>query len=506
MIHVTLYNLSVALQTDETKLRELIDTFIHTYYTIKGQSFNGNTGVADKAYFSKLANISVYYLHINQFRHLLHFLRERSFNFKDVIRDDKREYEHAQEDYRVRQGWSLHDYQEPVVDFIVKDPKGSKMISMQTGKGKSLVALYSLAQVKMRMAVVILPAYIDKWLLDIVKTHEATAMDVMIVQGSKALRALIDMAKEGALSSRYFLLSSTTLQQYISGYEANPEESVELYGIHPIELFPLLKVGSLLIDETHQHFHAIFKILIHSNVKLQIGLSATLMSDDSVVTNVHKVVYPQNTVYDAGELDKYTDVYALSYSMPPNLIRSVKTTNYGSNSYSHTAFEQSVAKNPQLLKFYYSLIDNTLIDFYIDKYEAKDKCLIFVSTVNMATLLTKRYSELYPDKIVNRYCEEDPFENILEGEIVVTTVISAGTAIDIPDLRTVIQTVSISSSVANIQTLGRLRKLKDSKDTRFCYLYAENLPKQKQYHYKRLELFSSRVSSHRCYRARASST
>lgn len=504
MIHVTVYNLSVALQTDETKLVELLEVFIHNFYTIKGQSFNGNTGAADKAYFSKLANMNVYYLHINQFRHLLHFLKERNFNLKDLVRDDKRCYEHANEDYEVRDGWTLHDYQKPVVDFIVKDPKGSKMISMQTGKGKSLVALYSLANVKMRMAVVILSGYIPKWQLDIAKTHNAKTEDIMVVQGSKSLKALIHMAKEGTLNCKYFMFSSSTMQQYISGYEANPLGSVETYGIHPIELFPLLKVGSLLVDETHQHFHAVFKILLHSNVKLQIGLSATLISDDSVVSNVHSVVYPKNTVYDAGELDKYADVYALSYYVPPNLFRGIKTTNYGSNSYSHTAFEQSIAKNLLALKFFCSLIDSTLRDFYIDKYEAKDKCLIFVATVNMATLLTKRYTEMYPDKLVNRYCEEDPFENILEGEIVVTTVISAGTAIDIPDLRTVIQTVSISSSVANIQTLGRLRKLKGNKDTRFCYIYAENLPKQKQYHYKRLELFRGRVASHQCFRARAS--
>jgi superfamily II DNA or RNA helicase len=119
----------------------------------------------------------------------------------------------------------------------------------------------------------------------------------------------------------------------------------------------------------------------------------------------------------------------------------------------------------------------------------------------MATYLTERYTQLYPDKVVNRYCEQDPFENLTEADIIVTTVISAGTAVDIPNLRVVVQTVCISSSVANIQTLGRLRKLV-GKDTRFCYLYAENLNKQRQYHQRRLELYSARVANHKCLRAR----
>lgn len=764
MIHVSIYNLSVALQTDERKLIDLIDNFISQFYTVKGQAFNANVGSADKQYVSKLSIQGVYYLHINQFRHLLHFLNHHQYKIDHAVREDKREYPVAEEPYQVREGWKLREEQLPVSSFITEDPKGSKMISLQTGKGKAqpldarvkipggwmtmgaaqvgdlvtakdgtptaitgvfpqgvtatygvvfsdgrrteasgehlwrvlteksrgdgtwlvvttlelklllatpglhnyvdlcdpevgpdvvlpmvpymfgrmvargfqttipevfllashrqrvkllrgiidtrgivhpterfvvyqttnvplreqvqylvrsiggiarfdptdsnlyiyhrsadslfslchkehkddrrcqylkivgvesvgeketqcisiahpdklyvtddfivthntFVALYSLAQVKMRIAIVILPTYIDKWVMDIATIHKATAKDVMVIQGSKSLKGLISMAKEGTLTSKYFIFSSRTLQEYINNYELNPQESVEIYGIHPVDLLPLLQVGSLLVDETHQHFHAIYKILLHSNVKLQVGLSATLMSDDGVVSNVHKVVYPARTIYDAGGLDKYADVYALSYSVPPDFLRSVKTSNYGSKSYSHTAFEQSVTRFIPMLKFYCSLIDNTMRDFYIDKYEAGDKCLIFVATVKMATHLTERYTKMYPDKIVKRYCQEDPFEHIQEGEIIVTTVISAGTAIDIPNLRTVIQTVCISSSVSNIQTLGRLRKLADGKDTRFCYIYAENLVKQRQYHHKRIELFRDRVASHRSFKGRVS--
>ena len=160
-----------------------------------------------------------------------------------------------------------------------------------------------------------------------------------------------------------------------------------------------------------------------------------------------------------------------------------------------------MTKHPQMETFYLKLIEGVLIDFYIDKYEKKDKCLIFVGTVSFAARLTKYIQQKYPDKTVMRYCEEDPFSNLLESDICVSTVISAGTAVDIPDLRVVIQTVSISSTVSNIQNLGRLRDLKE-KDTRFCYLYAENIKKQKTYHYKRKELFFPRCATHSDMRAR----
>ena len=504
MIHVTVYNLSVAVQTDERKLIDIIEDFLKKNYTIKTPAYSGAIQPPDKRFVSKLSKHPVYYLHINQFRHLLYILKEANYDLRELVRVDEREYEIDSGGYTVREGWVLREDQEGISDFITIDPTGTKLVSLQTGKGKTFVALHSLAKVNMRIGVVILPGFIDKWTKDIVTIHEAQAMDVMVIQGSKSIKSIIQMAKEGTLSAKYFIFSSRTMQEYISDYEENTEDHLEVYGIHPVQLFPLLKIGSLLIDETHMQFHAIFKIILHCNVKLQVGLSATLISDDSVVSRVHRIVYPEKTVYDPGELDRYTDVYALGYSVPADLLRQVKTTNYGSKSYSHTAFEQSVMRSPPLKRFYYSLIDNAMKDYYTSQYEAKDKCLIFVATIKMATELTQRYEQLYPEKVVRRYCEDDPFENVNEGEIIVSTVLSAGTAIDISNLRVVVQTVSISSSVSNIQTLGRLRKLKDGKDTRFCYLFADNLPKQKQYHYRRIELFRTRVASHRTFKARAS--
>jgi len=50
---------------------------------------------------------------------------------------------------------------------------------------------------------------------------------------------------------------------------------------------------------------------------------------------------------------------------------------------------------------------------------------------------------------------------MIGAEIVVTTPQSLSTGIDKPNLRVVIQTVSISSEVTNVQSAGRLRDLKD---------------------------------------------
>jgi superfamily II DNA or RNA helicase len=505
MTHITVYHLSVKIEVQNQQLKDAIDRFIQKYYTSKGMAPNPNSLPVDKRFVSKVGK-NAYVMHTNQFIHMLHYFKEVGMDLGEVERTDATDYEVVKHEYEVRSKWVLRDYQIPICEFLVKDPVRSKMVSLGTGLGKTSIALIALAEIGMRIGVCILPTYIEKWVSDIVNIHEAKTTDIMVVSGSKAVRGLIAMARDKELTARYYIFSSRTMQDYITAYEEDPDNCVLTYGSSPFEFFQLVGIGSLLIDETHQHFHAIFKIILYSNIQFQLGLSATLISDDPVVSRVHKIIYTDKQTYTHGEVLKYTDVYALGYYIPDDMIRKVKTTNFGSNSYSHSAFENSMLKNRPHLPFYISLITANLEALYLDRYEKGDKCLIFVGTVKLATLLADLYKKLLPHLVVNRYCEDDKVENLYESDLIISTVISSGTAVDISNLRVVIQTVSISSAPQNIQNLGRLRKLDNDRDTRFGYLFAENIRKQVQYHHRRQELFAPRVASHRNFKAKTTPT
>ena len=505
MTTITVYHLSVKIELQNLQLKEAIDRFIQRFYTSKGMAPNPNTPAVGKQFVSRVGK-NAYVMHTNQFIHLLHHFKELGIDLGHVDRVDATAYDIVHHEYDVKSKWVLRDYQIPICQFLVADPTKSKMVVLQTGKGKSLIALAALAEIKMRIGICILPTYIEKWVEDIVKTHEAKTTDIMAVLGSKAVRAVIALARDKELTAKYYIFSSRTMQDYITAYEEDPDSCVLVYGASPFEFFQLLGIGSLLIDETHQHFHAIFKVILYSNVQFQLGLSATLISDDSVVSRVHKIVYTEKQTYTHDEIDKYIDVYALGYYIPDNMIRKVKTTNFGSNSYSHSAFENSMVRNQPHLSFYISLITANLETLYLDRYEKGDKCLIFVGTVKLATLLADIYKKLLPHLVVNRYCEDDKLENLHESDVIISTVISSGTAVDIKDLRVVLQTVSISSAPQNIQNLGRLRKLDNDRDTRFAYLFAENIRKQVQYHHRREELFAPRSASRRTFKAKTTPT
>lgn len=495
MLKLTFYNLSVKLESDDYILLAHIRTFLDKFYTQKAQKgFSQAQEGSDRLFASKLKGDSAYLFHTNQFIHLYHYLEQLGYKLTPDEKIDLREYNIVSGDFKVRDGWKPFDYQEPIIEFLLDNPTKSKLVPIQTGKGKTSTALFTIGKLNQRLGIVILPTYIDKWVIDICTVHEATTNDVMVIQGSKALRAIIEMAKTDSLDNNYYIFSSRTMQEFINQYEEDPQLCVDMYGCAPLDLFPLMGIGTMLIDETHQHYHAIFKILIHTNVKFQIGLSATLMSDDNLVTRMHTVVYPDKCIYKGGELDRYTDVYAISYTIPEYYIKHIKTKNYGSNNYSHTAYEQSIMRNNDILQKYIRMIKAAVEDYYIDDYKEQDKVIIFVSTVALATRVADSMKSFYPELKVKRYCEEDSYTEMLGGDIIVSTPISAGTALDIPRLRVAIQTVSISSAPTNIQILGRLRKLKD-RDVKFCYLYANNINKQRDYHFRRMELFKPRVAN-----------
>lgn len=358
----------------------------------------------------------------------------------------------------------------------------------------TFIALNAVGALRQRMGVIILPSFIEKWVSDIVEIHEASREDVMVVQGAKAITSIVQLAREGNFNNDYVIISSRTMQDFIKMFEEEPETCAEMYGCTPVELFPILGIGILLIDETHMSFHAIFKIALHTNVKFHIGLSATLISEELVVSRAHKVLYPSKNTYGDTMLKRYIDIYPIEYNIAHNLVKHIKTENYGSKFYSHTAFEQSILKKGFLLESYIKLIKSTMEDYYVADYMEGDKLMIFVATVKLASVLTERLQDEYPDKVVKRYCEGDSYDEMLEGDIIVTTVISAGTGLDIPNLRVAIQTVSVSSTVSNIQSAGRLRFLKD-RDVKFCYLYAANIPKQREYHLKRMDIFKDRAAN-----------
>lgn len=470
---------------------------------VKKKGFSKPSYQVIKVYAARVSDSSEFRFHIGQ---LADFQKHMSFKGTDDSLYQIRKmdaYPPKVINTPLKDGWTLYDYQEEAIDFILQeDPSDnhSRLVALGTGLGKTVLSLAAISRLKQRCLIYVLSTYIDKWAKDIVNTLKIKPSDIMIVRGTPAFQGLIDLANRDKLESKFILISIETNAVFYKTYELDPQsQDTKAYGCHPENVCKLLKVGTVLIDETHQHFHRIFKILLYTHVPKVIALSATLISDDPFISKMQQLVFPKDIRFLNVQLRKYIKAYAMAYVFDDFQHANIRTTEYGTNLYSHIAFERSIARNPIALSGYLSLIDDMLQLAYFDEYIDGDKAAIYCSSVAMSNHIVQYLKQRYRDYDVRRYCEGDPYENIIEPDIRVTTIISGGTAIDIPDLRALILTINLKSPASNLQTMGRLRDLK-TRDVKFYWMYCEQILKHREYHQLKKELIQDRVLSLKEYR------
>ena len=392
----------------------------------------------------------------------------------------------------MKEGLSLYDYQVPIVDYATKQDRSLKLVEIQTGKGKGRVSIWSACQLGLRTLVLVKPKYELKWCKELIELTTAKTKDIMTVSGAGQIRGVVDLADNDQLNVDFIVLSTRTLQMFIKAYYEDRRKCIREYGFAPEELFERLGIGTIIHDELHEEFHANFMSMLHINVANYIGLTATLLTKNTFLMNIYKEVLPLQSRYNGLEYDKYIHAFAVGYEF--ELPQYIRTSQPGSTMYSHDAFERSIMRHKGTLKSYLKMIEFWVQKGYFERMLKGQKCAIFATSIDMCTEITKYFQEHYPQFKVARFVEEDPYEDLLTADIVVTTVLSGGTGFDIPGLITVIQTINILSYSSNVQTMGRLRKI-DGTEVQFYYLYCINFDKHIEYHKERKEVIRPRVDT-----------
>jgi superfamily II DNA or RNA helicase len=390
-------------------------------------------------------------------------------------------------DLKVLEKWIPKDYQVPIIDYLVSDkPSSTKLVETQTGSGKSFMACAALAKLGKRFVIIIKPMYVEKWVSDLKEVLGLNGNDVVVIQGSASLMNLITMAKDGLLTAKAIIISNRTIQNWFKAYEEKGDcVSDEGYDCNPSEFYNILDAGVRLIDEVHQDFHLNFKTDLYTNIAHTISLSATLKGDDLFLNQMYELTYPRSIRYAGLAYNKYVNAYSWIYQVrEPNKLR---TSEWGSTIYSHHAFERGLVQNRNLLGDYIKMIIACVKQFFLQKYQKGDRLLIYCASIQLCTIVTEHLSSEFKNLNVKRYVEEDSYENLMSADVSVSTLLSAGTGVDIPMLTTVILTTAVSSSQSNIQGFGRLRKIPDRR-LQFVYFVCSDTPKHLEYHEKKKDM------------------
>lgn len=401
----------------------------------------------------------------------------------------------AQEvEFNLNPKFELRDIQKGIVDYMSSDSY-CKVVNAQTGLGKTVCAATAVGYMGYRTVLVVKGMYVDKWIGDCKEILGLKPGELLVIRGSADLKRLIDLGLSNQLEAKFIIITSKTMFNFYKAYEESNGESDE-YGCKPDEFYGVLKAGVRLIDEVHQEFHANFRQDLYTHVQTTIDLSATIETDDPFINNMYKVKYPHEIRYKAIPYNKYIAVEAIHYTFHnPQLIRYERR---GMESYSHVEFENSLMKHKKTLENYLVFIGQLVSERFQKHMENGQRCLIFCATVDLCQIVAKYLKELFPQFTTNSYTQENPYEELISNDISVSTIQSAGTAVDIPGLKVCLMTNAVGSKQANEQAVGRLRQLKNWPDVTplFLYLVCDDIEKHIEYHERKKRYFADKVLTH----------
>lgn len=453
--------------------------------------------------------------HINTYVHFINYLTNHGFTNNDYEVVIKPPNFGVDQKIVVKSKFKPYDYQEPIIEYFLNQTSKAgyylgqilkqNFIGIQTGQGKTLTSAFCAGKLGKRMLICVKPIFMKKWAEDIFDLFDVKKADTISVQGSAQLKGLLSIAQRPEFKNiKIILLSLPTLRNWFTAYETLGSEECKAagYDIDPTDMYEHLGVGLRLIDEVHIDFHFNFIHDLYTNVNKSISLSATLLNLDPFMEKMYGIAYPKIDRFNGGALKKYTKSYAVMYDFRNG--RRIQTKDFGSNTYSHIAFEKSImSKNNQgLLDNYCGMIYDILSIKFLPTFEKGKKAIIYAATKKMCTLITEFLKKHLPDYDVKRYIGKipgdpqppDPYENLLNADIRVTTTQSGSTGHDIKGLTDVIMTNCIQSIQQNIQILGRLREIIGD-ETRFFYLTCYTLEKQMKYHFDKITMLKERAKS-----------
>lgn len=413
-----------------------------------------------------------------------------------IVRHEYDLNEAAPAKFKILKIFEPRDYQETLIQVGTKEGAKNDVITLPPGAGKTLTAFHVMERLKVRTFITMKGGYLDRWIPDLEKTFDLKGGRMLVIRGQADLINLMEMAVCGDLKADIIITTIDTISGYIKEYSKFPHIR-ERYPYSPTELFQKLGVGLAVLDEGHQNPHKVMRLFCHTNVPKFLTLSATLDTRDPFLNKRYQVMYPESERHNAGYSNIYIGVNAMMYRIAK--IKGIRTTGFR-GAYSHVNFEQSLLRSQHraTLKGYLGLVKYSVDLKFIHDYKPGTKCLLFFATVNMCDKAVAYLSEKYPHLKVVRYTAKDKMTALEEGDIIVSTVLSAGTAVDIIDLRTTIMTTALDSQIANEQSLGRTRPVKSYPDVtpEFCYFVCLDIPKQLQYHRNKKMVFNGLVKYH----------
>lgn len=498
---ITLYSHGLRIEPGSQRCREAVldfcQTLIEWEYNKKPPSWRP-IRTMKKVYAGATKDRSAFQFHRTLYKELMRHLGSFGLRTANIDIVEQPLISPLNINFPLTTDMEARDYQIGLIEFLSIPNQPIKVTNLQTGLGKTYCALSSMVNIGLRTVIQLRGGYVSRWLDDLEGLFSFKKGDILVIRGRDALLSLINLAKSDDLDAKVIIITNKTLYKLFEEYEKDGDDNY--YGINPAELYDLLRAGLRIVDEVHEDYHFSFRSDIYSNVQSSIHLSATLDTEDPFRRRMYDIALPLDCWYKGVEYDKYIQSYALFYPTTEKSLPKLRLNERGQDTYSHGAYEKSILRQKALLPTYLEICRYPIQRFYIeDDWQGGQKCIVFCYLVEFCTVLRDYLRGIYPELRIEEYVAATDAQVLKDAEIIISTIKSAGTAQDIPDLKVSVLTHAVRKKEANIQTLGRLRKLKRWPNVTpvFVYLSNLNVPAHMKYHEAKKIIFTGKVLSQR---------
>lgn len=382
--------------------------------------------------------------------------------------------------------------EEPTYDIICEEPYRNFVANgiVVHNSGKSYCSIRTISNLGKR-AMISVVGLVDQWEREFYNFTTLTPDDIYIIQGAPSMMKLLSQIDRN-IHPKVILCSLGTIRNYVLDkdmYENCPPFE---------ELMDRLGVGVRIADEAHLNFWLSMMVDLRTNANVNIALTATFERTDHKVKLIFNAHYPRSIRFGEDEYSRYIDVYSYNYTLGGMLLpMKAYTTIKG---YNHSKFEDYLLRRtPTKLEYIYAIVYSPIIfSKYINIKKPGQKLLIICSTIDMCNWFKHRLNQDLFNEYhlkINIYIGETDDFILAESDIIISTPGSAGTGVDIKNLKTMLVTVAVGSSPLNKQMMGRLRELPNGETPIYTYTWCRDIQSHCNYEEERKRIYIQRGKS-----------
>lgn len=446
----------------------------------------------DKTYAWKDERRQRYHLHINCYDDYMHHLLSRGFQEEELGIHVEPLFTPAPAEFSVVDTYVPREAQAPVIKAALEAVK-QFAITAQMGGGKTLMFMFIAAAMGVRFSMRSKGGWSGRWATAFTEYLGFTENDYVICNGAKALYSYIKKHRQGKMDHiKAVYISNGAIRSLINDYGTEEQDDAMGGIMPPWELYRTLGIGLVGVDEAHleMHTHVLADLMTHT-VK-RIALTGTLESRDTFKQKIYQLYLPKHLRRDLGALHVYVNAFEAQYNLSNTkpFEKVIRATVY-----SHNEFENVILKHKEMLERYMEAWYRYIVRTWMANRIYDSKIIVFCGLVEMGAHLTEFLKRRFPDLRVAQYKAGDSDDVLEDNDMLVSTALKAGTAVDISRLTRVYNLISVDSPNTLLQIMGRLRFLKDMADEGFHYHQGVcmDIPKQVDYMTKRKLVLAPRV-------------